>query len=136
MSFFNDIKNQFGKTIKYFTSDKAKRKFIKLPSLSSHSILHQSTSPHTPQQYQIAKRKSRHLVGTTCILTFNADVLVHHWSDVILATCFLISRMSSSSLVNQIPHSLFPNESGYSIFPLGSLGVYVLSIMLPQTWIC
>ena len=59
-SFFNEIKNQFGKTIKIFRSDNAKEYFsTKLSSfLSSQGILHQSTCPHTPQQNGIAERKN------------------------------------------------------------------------------
>jgi len=126
-----------GKLLNILEAIKPKENFFKLPSLSSRSILHQSTSPHTPQQNQISERKSRHLMETTPPLMFNANVSVHHWSDVILTACFLISRMSSSSLVNQIPHSLFQMRVAiHSIFPLGYLGVYFLFIMLPQTWIC
>jgi len=52
MSFFNEIKNQFGKIIKIFRSDNAKKYFSsKLSSfLSFQGILHQPTCPHTPQQ--------------------------------------------------------------------------------------
>jgi len=52
MSFFHEIVNQFGKTIKIFISDNAKEYFSHglYSFLSSTGILHQFTCPHTPQQ--------------------------------------------------------------------------------------
>jgi len=50
MSFYNEIENQFGKTIKIFRSDNAKEYFSHDISsfLSSKGILHQSMCPQTP----------------------------------------------------------------------------------------
>ena len=73
--------------------------------MSSHEILHQSSCAYTPQQNRVAKRKNRHLVET-------ARTLLHHkvpqrfWGDAILAACYLINRMPSSILHDQIPHSI------------------------------
>lgn len=104
-SFFNEIKNQFGKTIKKFRSDNAKEYFsAELSSFfSSQGILHQSTCPHTPQQNGIAKRKNRHLVEIARSLMLNTNVPIHHWGDAVLTVCFLINMMPYSSLNNKIP---------------------------------
>ena len=50
-SFVNEIKTQFGKTIKILRSDNAKEYFSSAISsfLSVQGILHQSSCPHTPQ---------------------------------------------------------------------------------------
>ena len=120
VSFFNEVKNQFGKTIKILRSDNAKEYFSSDLSsfLSSQGILHQSTCPHTPQQNGIAERKNRHLVETARTLLLNANVPTNHWGDAILTACFLINRMPSSSLHNKIPHSIiFPNEPLYNVPP-------------------
>ena len=102
MSFFNEIKNQFGKIIKILRSDNAKEYFSsKLSSfLSFQGILHQPTSPHTPQQNGIIEWKNRHLVETAQALLLSANVPVHHRGDAVLTACFLINRMPSSSLEN------------------------------------
>ncbi|KAG2406196.1 Retrovirus-related Pol polyprotein from transposon RE1 Retro element 1 [Vigna angularis] len=117
-SFFIEIKNQFGKTIKILRSDNAKEYFSLAFSsfLSSQGILHQSTCPHTPQQNGIAERKNRHLIETARSLMLNTNVPVHHWGDAVLTACFLINRMPSSSLNNKIPHSvIFPNDTLYHV---------------------
>ena len=120
VSFYNEIENQFGKTIKIFRSDNAKEYFSHDLSsfLSSKGILHQSTCPHTPQQNGIAERKNRHLLETARSLMLNSNVPIHHWGDAVLTACFLINRMPSSSLENQIPHSLvFPHDPLFHVSP-------------------
>ena len=119
-SFCNEIENQFGKTIKIFRSDNAKEYFSHDLSsfLSSKGILHQSTCPHTPQQNGIAERKNRHLLETARSLMLNSNVPTHHWGDAVLTACFLINRMPSSSLENQIPHSIiFPHDPLFHVSP-------------------
>ncbi|XP_025983399.1 uncharacterized protein [Glycine max] len=81
-------------------------------------ILHQSTCPHTPQQNGIAERKNRHLLETARSLMLNSNVPTHHWGDAVLTACFLINRMPSSSLENQIPHSIvFPHDPLFHVSP-------------------
>ena len=77
-SFVNEIKTQFGKTIKILRSDNAKEYFSSAISsfLSAQGILHQSSCPHTPQQNGIAERKNRHLVETAQTLLLHANVYV------------------------------------------------------------
>ncbi|RDX85859.1 putative helicase CHR10, partial [Mucuna pruriens] len=120
MSFSKEVENQFGKTIKILRSDNAKEYFSsELNSyLSSKGILHQSTCPHTPQQNGIAERKNRHLVETAYTLLLSANVPTNHWDEVVLTVCFLINRMPSASLENQIPHSiLFSKDKMYHVPP-------------------
>ena len=120
MSFFNEIENQFGKSIQIFRSDNAKEYFSHDLSsfLSSKDILHQSTCPHTPQQNGIAERKNRHLLEIARSLMLNSNVPTHHWGDAVVTTCFLINMMTSSSLENQIPHSIiFPRDPLFHVSP-------------------
>ena len=89
--FYVEVRTQFNTSIRILRSDNAKEylsaSFSSL--MSSHGILHQ----------------------------FARTLLLHHkvpqrfWEDVILVACYLINRMSSSILHNQIPHSIiFPNQ--------------------------
>ena len=117
---FNEIKNQFGETIKIYISNNVKEYFFVVFSsfLSSQGILHQSTCPHTPQQNGIAERKNKHLIENALSLMLNTNVPVHHWGDAVLTDCFLINRMLSSSIENKVPHSiLFPNDLLYHVSP-------------------
>ena len=100
--------------------------------ISQHGILHQSSCAHTPQQNEIAERKNRHLIETARTLLFHYHVPFRFWGDVVLTACYLINRMPSSVLHDQIPHSLlFPDQPLYFL-PLRVFGctcfVHILAL--------
>ena len=82
--------------------------------MSQHGILHQSSYVHTPQQNGVAERKNRHLVEIARTLLLHSNVPFRFWGDAVLIACYLINRMPSSVLHDQIPHSLlFPDQRLY-----------------------
>ncbi|RVW75530.1 putative mitochondrial protein [Vitis vinifera] len=93
--------------------------------MSQHGILHQSSCAHTPQQNGVAERKNRHLIETARTL-LHSHVPFRFWGNVVLTTYYLINRMPSSILHDQIPHSLIflaqplyflpPRVFGYTCF--------------------
>ena len=86
--------------------------------MSSPGILHQSSCVYTPQQNGVAEHKNRHLVETTRTLLLHHKVPQRFWGDIILVTCYLINRMSSSSLYDPIPHSIWlPNQPIFCLPP-------------------
>ena len=99
---------QFNTSIHILRSDNAKEYFSTPFSsfMSSHRILHQSSCTYIPQQNGVAERKNRHLVETTRTLLLHHKVPQRCWGDAILATCYLINRMPSSVLHDQIPYSI------------------------------
>ena len=70
----------------------------------SHEILHQSFCAYTPQQNGVAECKNRHLVETACTLLLHHKVPKRFLGDAILFACYLINRMTSYVLHDQIPH--------------------------------
>ena len=65
--FYNEIKNQFGISIRILRSDNG-REYLSHSFknfMASHGILHQTSCAYTPQQNGVAERKNRHLVETT-----------------------------------------------------------------------
>ena len=106
--FHAEIRTQFNTSIRILRSDNAKEYFSTPFSsfMSSHGILHQSSCAYTPQQNGVAERKNRHLVETAHTLFLHHKVPQRFWEDAILATCYLINRMPSSVLHDQIPHSI------------------------------
>ena len=106
--FHAEIRTQFNTSIRILRSDNAKKYFSTPFSsfMSSHGILHQSSCTYTPQQNGVAKRKNRHLVETARTLLLHHKVPQRSWGDAILAACYLINRMPSSVLHDQIPHSI------------------------------
>ena len=66
----------------------------------------------------MVERKNRHLVETTCTLLLHHKVPQRFWGDAILAACYLINRMPSSVLHDQIPHSiLLPTQPLFYLPP-------------------
>ena len=84
--------------------------------MASLDIIHQSSCRHTPQQNGVTERKHRRLVDTTRTLLINAHAPFKFWGDAILTACYLINRMPSSVLDNEIPHSLLsPKDPLYRV---------------------
>ncbi|KAL6315929.1 hypothetical protein AAG906_013763 [Vitis piasezkii] len=88
--------------------------FVYVSSWDSSS----SSCAHTPQQNGVAERKNRHLVETTRTILLHSNVPFRFWGDVVLTACYLINRMPSSVLHDQIPYSLlFPDQPLYFLPP-------------------
>ena len=112
--FHAEIRTQFNTYIRILRSDNAKKNFSTPLSsfMSSHGILHQSSCAYTPQHNGMAKRKNHHLVETARTLLLHHKVPQCFWGDAILDACYLINRMPSSVLHDQIPHSiLLPTQT-------------------------
>ncbi|RVW82546.1 Retrovirus-related Pol polyprotein from transposon TNT 1-94 [Vitis vinifera] len=118
--FYAEIQTQFNISIRVLRSDNA-REYFSAPFtsfMSQHGILHQSSCAHTPQQNGVAERKNRHLVETARTLLLHSNVPFRFWGDAVLTACYLINRMPSSVLHDQIPHSLlFPDQPLYFLPP-------------------
>lgn len=123
-TFCSEINTQFGTHIKILQSDNA-REYLSTSFqsfLTSQGILHQTSCAHTPQQNGVAERKNRHLVETARTMLLHNNVPPRFWGDAILTACYLINRMPSFVLKNQVPHSiLFPRQHLYSL-PLRIFG--------------
>ena len=118
--FYTEIQTQFNISIRVLRSDNAREYFSAqfTSFMSHHGILHQSSCAHTPQQNGVAERKNRHLVETARTLLLYSHVPFRFWGDAILTACYLINRMPSSVLHDQIPHSLlFPDQPLYFLPP-------------------
>ncbi|KAJ9693611.1 hypothetical protein PVL29_009531 [Vitis rotundifolia] len=114
--FYAEIQTQFIVSIQVLRSDNA-REYFSTPFtsfMSQHGILHQSSCAHTPQQNEVAERKNQHLVETARTLLLHSHVPFRFWGEAVLTACYLIHRMPSSILHDQIPHSLlFPTQPLY-----------------------
>ncbi|RVW99855.1 Retrovirus-related Pol polyprotein from transposon TNT 1-94 [Vitis vinifera] len=118
--FYTEIQTQFNISIRVLRSDNAREYFSAqfTSFMSHHGILHQSSCAHTPQQNGVAECKNRHLVETARTLLLHSHVPFRFWGDAVLTACYLINRMPSSVLHDQIPHSLlFPDQPLYFLPP-------------------
>ena len=103
--FHAEIRTQVNTSIRILRSDSANEYYSMSFSsfMSSYGILHQSSYAYT-QHNGVAERKNRHLVETTRTLLLNHKVPQCFWGAAILALCYLINRMPSSVLHDQISH--------------------------------
>ena len=127
---YAEIQTRFNISICVLRSDNA-REYFSAPFasfMSQHGILHQSSCAHTPQQNGVAERKNRHLVETAHTLLLHSNVPFRFWGDAVLTACYLINRMPSSVLHDQIftPFSSLTNH--FVSFLLVSLVVLALFI--------
>ena len=132
--FYTEIQTQFNISIRVLRSDNAREYFSAqfTSFMSHHGILHQSSCAHTPQQNGVAERKNRHLVETARTLLLHSHVPFRFWGDAVLTACYLINRMPSSVLHDQIPHSLlFPDQSLYFLPPRVFGCTYFVHILTP-----
>ena len=129
---YAEIQTQFNISIRVLRSDNAREYFSApfISFMSQHGILHQSSYAHTPQQNGVVERKNRHLVETARTLLLHCHVPFRFWGDVVLTTCYLINRMPSSVLHDQILHSLlFSDQPLYFLPPRASvvLALFIFS---------
>ena len=133
--FHAEIRTQFNTFIRFLRSDNAKEYFSMSFSsfMSSHGILHQSSCAYTPQHNGMVGRKNRHLVETTRTLLLHHKVPQRFWGNDILIACYLINRMSSSVLHDQISHSvLLPNQPLFFLPPRVFGCVCFVHILTPR----
>ena len=101
--------------------------------MSSHGILHHSSCAFTPLQNGVVECKNRHLVETARTLLLYHKVLQRFWVYVILAACYLINRMLSSILHDQIHHSIIiPNQPLFCLPPRVLGCVCFVHILTPR----
>ncbi|RVX02576.1 Retrovirus-related Pol polyprotein from transposon TNT 1-94 [Vitis vinifera] len=133
--FYAEIQTQFNISIRVLRSNNA-REYFSTPftSFISHNgILHQSSCAHTPQQNGVAKRKNRHLVETTRTILLHNNVPFRFWGDAVLNVCYLINRMSSSVLHDQIPHFLLFSDQPLYFLPPRVFGcTCFVHILIPR----
>ena len=119
--FYAEILTQFNISIHELHSEYFSREYFSAPFISfmpQHGILHQSFCAHTTQQNGVAECKNRHLIETARTFHLHYHVPFHFWGDAVLTACYLINRMPSSVLHDQIPHSLlFPDQPLYFLPP-------------------
>ena len=118
--FHVEVQTQFHTSIRILRSDNAKE-YLSRPFssfMSSYEILYQPSCAYTPQHNGVAKHKNRHLVETTRTLLFHHKVPQCFWGTATLAACYLINRMPSSILHDEIPHSILFQTNLSSAFPL------------------
>ena len=91
-----EVENQLGKTIKMVRSDRGGEYDVPLNEFcAQHGIIHQTTTPYSPQQNGIAERKNRTLIEIMNAMLLSSGLPQNLWREVIL---------SANYVLNIIPH--------------------------------
>ncbi|KAI5349877.1 hypothetical protein L3X38_002768 [Prunus dulcis] len=76
----------------------------------AQGIIHQTTTPFTPQQNGVSERKNRQLLEVACSLMLDMSVPYHLWGHAVLSIAYLINRTHSRVLDFKTLHDVFSDH--------------------------
>ncbi|KAM1494901.1 hypothetical protein ACFXTO_029686 [Malus domestica] len=99
------VSTQFQTTVKVFRSDNGGEYVNHTLAcfFGDHGIIHQTTTPFTPQQNGVFERKNRQIMEVARSLMLDKCVPNHLWGHAVLAAVYLINRVPSRVLDFQTP---------------------------------
>lgn len=113
IEFKNEMENQTGEKIKIFRTDNGGEyignefnKFCK-----AHGIVHQLTTPHTPQQNGVAERMNRSIVEKAKSFLFDANLSMRAWAEACNMAAYVRNRSPCSSIEFRNPLSVWTGKS-------------------------
>lgn len=65
---------------------------------TKRGIIRETSCPCTPPQNRVVERKNYHILDVTRSILFKRNVPSQFWGEAVLASAFLINRMSSQTL--------------------------------------
>ena len=92
-----EVENQLGKRIKILRSDRGGEYFTREfdTFCEENGIIHERTSPYTPQQNGLAERKNRTLVEMVNCMLNQSGLPTNLWGEALLAACHIHNRITS-----------------------------------------
>ena len=73
---------------------------------SQHGIIHQTTTPYSPQQNGVVERKNITLKEMTNALLLSSGLLQNLWGEAILSTNYIVNRIPQKK-TNKSPYELW-----------------------------
>lgn len=121
------VEKQFNSTIKSFNSDWGGEYRPLHTYFKSVGILHRIASPHTHEQNGTAERKIRSIVDIGLALLAHSGTPFKYWEYAFETAVFLINRLPSTSLQNQILLTLlYKHQPDFSFLRIFGCCVYPL----------
>lgn len=104
--------------------------------LSKHGIVHQTSTPYTPEHNGMAERMNRTLVERARCMLFYANLEKRLWAEALATAAYIINRSPTKSLEGKTPYELWtgkkPNLSHMKIF--GSVAMVHVPNQKRQKW--
>ncbi|GKA90633.1 zinc finger, CCHC-type containing protein [Tanacetum coccineum] len=108
-----EVENQRGKKIQILRSDRGGEYFSSEFSsyCESHGLIHQRTTPYTPQQNGVAERKNRVLQDMINAMLVSANLPKNLWGEALLTACpCLLQDLDSNVIVESRDVDFFENK--------------------------
>lgn len=104
--------------------------------LSNHGIVHQTSTPYTPEHNGMAERMNRTLVERARCMLFYANLEKRLWAEALATAAYIINRSPTKPLEGKTPYELWkgkkPNLSHLKIF--GSVAMVHVPKQKRQKW--
>ncbi|CAL9005654.1 unnamed protein product [Prunus brigantina] len=103
------VSTQFHAQVKVFRTDNG-GEYVNNTLASfflAQGIIHQTTTPFTPQQNGVSERKNRQLLEVARSFMLDMSVPHHLWGHAVLSAAYLINRTPSRVLDFKTPHDVF-----------------------------
>ena len=76
-----------------------------------HGIIHEFSSPRTPQQNGVVERKNRSLQEMPRTLLHENNPAKHFWAEAVKTACYVQNRIYIRPLLNKAAYELFKQQS-------------------------
>lgn len=120
--FKNEVENQLNSHIKILRTDNG-LEYVNTEFsdyLKKAGIIHQTTTPYTPEQNGTAERFNRTLIEKAKCMLLNAKLPKQYWADAVHTAAYIINRSPTKSLSYKTPEELWsgwkPNVKHMRIF--------------------
>jgi transposase InsO family protein len=120
--FLRRAQNEFGLRIKKIRSDNGTEfKNSQIEGfLEEESIMHEFSSPYTPQQNSVVERKNRTLMDMTRTMLEKYKTSDQFWVEAINTACYSINRLYLQGILKKTSYELLtgkkPNVSYFRVF--------------------
>ena len=93
-----EVENQLERKIKRVRSDRGGEYLSNDFSeyCAKHGIIHETTTPYSPQSNGVAERKNRTLTDLVNAMLDSSGLSKSWWGEAILAVCFILNQVSSA----------------------------------------
>nr|KYP67572.1 Retrovirus-related Pol polyprotein from transposon TNT 1-94 [Cajanus cajan] len=108
--FHNMVKNQFQLPIKALQTDWGGKYRPFTAYLNDVGIQHRLICPHTHHQNGVVERKHRHIVELGLTMLAEANLPMQFWDYAFPTSVYLINRLPSSSIQNEVPYQKLFNK--------------------------
>lgn len=106
------VENQLSRTIKILRTDNGleyvNRNFSNF--LKNAGIIHQTTTPYTPEQNGTAERMNRTLIERAKCMMLNAKLPKVYWAEAIHTAAYIINRSPTKSLCYKTPEEMWTGQ--------------------------